>query len=341
VVRKSADEAERAARFPSRVHPGRELTEPQAELELSSSEIPLYDPSNLTIVSCAQADWDLAMRMMGTGRLARLGQFCASFQGEFNETNDRKKNLLSYDPAEGPEIIRGAHVCLYSIRAASQGKNVYLLERPFRERHGRDQDRDTKSSHHRYERIGFQRKSPQNNFRRLIATKIPAGKYLLESVSYIPEHRSSIPLTLVLALLNSKLADWYFRLGSTNAMVGEYQFNSLPCPVFAEATSSTKRQQDAVQRKLSAGQVDEALQLLAPFVQTAPFDPFVRDAVIAAVDRITDLERRRGDIARSDRSALDPAAQPYQDFVDKVLFQLAGLTDDEIAGLEQRLATML
>ena len=248
---------------------------------------------------------------------------------------------MSYDAADGPEIIRGAHVCLYVTRSASQGTNVYLLERPFRELRGRDQDRDTKASHHRYERIGFQRKSPQNNFRRLIATRISAGKYLLESVSYIPEHRSSIPLSLVLALLNSKLADWYFRLGSTNAMVGEYQINSLPCPVFAETTSATKRQHDAVQRKLSAGQVDEALQLLAPFVQTAPFDPLVRDALVVAVDRITDLERRRGDITRSDRSTLIPAAQPYQDFIDRVLFQLAGLTDDEIAGLENRLARML
>ena len=63
--------------------------------------------------------------------------------------------------------------------------------------------------------------------------------------------------------------------------------------------------------------------------------------IVAAVDRIADLERRRGDITRTDRSALDPAAQPYQDFLDRLLFQLAGLTDDEITGLEQRLATML
>jgi hypothetical protein len=38
----------------------------------------------------------------------------------------------------------------------------------------------------------------------------------------------------LLALLNSKLLDWYFRLGSTNSKVNEYQFNNLPCPIFRD-----------------------------------------------------------------------------------------------------------
>ena len=341
VVLKTADETDRAARFTSRVHPGRELTEPQAELELSSSEIPLYDPSNLTIVSCAQADWDLAMRMMGTERLARLGDFITAFQGELNETTDRKKGVISYVESEGPEILRGAHLTIYAMRPASQGTSLYLRLADFMPRTKGHQQRETKASHHKYARVGFQRNSPQNNFRRLIAAVIPKGRFITETISYIPEHHSKLPLSFVAALLNSKLCDWYFRLGSTNAHISNYQIDNLPCPVFAEATSSTKRQQDAVQRKLSAGQVDKALQLLSPFVQTAPFDPLVRDALVAAVDRITDLERRRGDISRTDRSALNPAAQPYQDFIDRVLFQLAGLSDDEISGLEQRLSRML
>ena len=337
IVRKTADEAERQARFTSRVHPGRELTEPQAELELSSSEIPLYDPSNLTIVSCSQADWDLAMRMMGTGRLARLGQFAEFFQGEVNETNERAKGTISYIPDEGQQVVRGAGICLYVIRPPSQGKDFFVLREAFLT--GRNPD--SKAFHHHHDRVGVQESCPQNNFRRIIAAFIPKQQFCNHKVNYCPAHRSQLDLRFLLGLLNSKLADWYFRLGSTNAAVSHYQLYNLPCPVFADATSSTQRQRDAVLRKLSAGQVDEALPLLAPFVQTAPFDPLVRDAIVAAVDHIADLERRRGDITRSDRSALDPAAQPYQDFLDRLLFQLAGLTDAEITGLEQRLATML
>lgn len=74
---------------------------------------------------------------------------------------------------------------------------------------------------------------------RLIAATIPKGTFLVESVSYVPEHRTNVPLEIVQALLNSKLAEWYFRLGSTNAMVSEYQLRNLPCPEFNTTESPT------------------------------------------------------------------------------------------------------
>ena len=49
----------------------------------------------------------------------------------------------------------------------------------------------------------------------------------------------------------------------------------------------------------------------------------------------------RGEIARAERSALDPTAQPLQDFLDRILFRMAGLTDNEIEGLQKRLEHML
>jgi hypothetical protein len=59
------------------------------------------------------------------------------------------------------------------------------------------------------------------------------------------------------------------------------------------------------------------------------------------VEEITRIESGRGDIARTERSALAPEAQPYQDLIDRILYRMAGLTDAETAGLEQRLAEML
>jgi hypothetical protein len=60
-----------------------------------------------------------------------------------------------------------------------------------------------------------------------------------------------------------------------------------------------------------------------------------------AAARIIDLESARGPIARSERSALAPAAQPCQDFIDQLLYRLAGLSPHESAALESRLAQML
>jgi hypothetical protein len=47
------------------------------------------------------------------------------------------------------------------------------------------------------------------------------------------------------------------------------------------------------------------------------------------------------DIARTERSALAPEAQPYQDLIDRILYSMAGLTDDDVKCLEKRLEGML
>ena len=44
---------------------------------------------------------------------------------------------------------------------------------------------------------------------------------------------------------------------------------------------------------------------------------------------------------RSARNHLVPPAQPYQDLIDRILYHLAGLTEGEWRGLEERLAGML
>jgi hypothetical protein len=326
--------------FRARVHPADVIEDDSPGLTLTTESIPLYDPSNFTIVSCDQADWDLATRIMQSGRMRRLGDFAVAFQGEVNETNDRKAGRISYDPRSGPEVIRGAHVCLYALREASQGKPVFLVRDQFLDR--RSSAQDLKAFHHLHARAGFQRKSPQNNFRRLVAAMIERGTFLLESVSYIPEHRSELNLGFVLGLLNCKLSDWYFRLGSTNAMVGEYQVNNLPCPHFASRHRKGEAKiQRSAEAALARGRFDDAFRVLQPLLVRAPFSPALQHVIIAAVQRITALETDRGSIARVERSALDPAAQPYQDLIDRLFFAMAGLTNDEVEGLEERYAKML
>jgi hypothetical protein len=85
----------------------------------------------------------------------------------------------------------------------------------------------------------------------------------------------------------------------------------------------------------------DALAELRPLLDRPPFSPAVLAVIVAAVEQIIAIERERGDIARTDRSALAPDAQPYQDLIDQLLYGMAGLIDDEIRGLEERYARML
>jgi hypothetical protein len=90
-----------------------------------------------------------------------------------------------------------------------------------------------------------------------------------------------------------------------------------------------------------AGDLESAFAVLKPMLVTPPFSLVVRDVIVDLVKRVMTIEAGRGEIARAERSALAPAAQPYQDLIDRLLYALAGLSPDEALGLEERLGSML
>ncbi len=338
VFQKFSAETRNSSPFTVRVHPGSQIEKNSPGLVLTASDIPLYDPENRTIVSCSQQDWDLAVRLMHSGRMQRLGDVCVSFQGEVNETTDTKKGAISTSSDDGPLVLRGSNVCLYVLRGASQGDSLFLREDVYLS----GKKADAKAFHGREPRVGFQRSSPQNNFRRIVACFVPAHHYCFDTVSYIPRAHTQLPLPLVLGLLNSKLLDWYFRLGSTNSKVNEYQFDNLPCPIFAARDSHGT--EDLVPKAfdfLRENKPAEAVWLFRELLDAPPFSGTLGKAIIHATKEIMKLESARGDITRSDRSELSDDAKPYQQFIDSLVFGMAGLSENEALGLQSRLEKML
>ncbi len=321
-----------------RVHPGKEILASSPALSMRRNDVKLYDAENEPIVACSQADWNLATKIMGNGRMSRIRDTCKFFQGEINETNERAKGTISPDARIGPCVLRASALCLYVVREPSQKTTGDLYadigalinrKRP-----------DAKIHHFRHERVGVQGNAPQNNFRRLVSALIPAGTICFYTINYAPAHLSSVPIEAVLALLNSQLCEWYFRLGSSNAHANQYQLHNLPAPHFANDSSCLTR----VGRFTSAmanGDTAAAFESITDLLNQPPFSVTVRDCIVAAVKRIIEIEHGRGDIARHERSALAPAAQPLQDLLDRIFYRLAGLSDDEAAGLEERLSRML
>jgi len=336
VMLKTSDNRLKQQPFISRVHPANIIEDTSPKLALKTNEIPLYDESNLSIVSCSQEDWDLAVKIMQSGRLDRLGKYCQQFQGEVNETNE--KDNISDNQEEGPLVLRGSNVCLYQLREASQGESKYLYKDKFLE----SKSLDSKAYHSQQRRVGFQRSSPQNNFRRIIATIIEPDNFCFDTISYVPKSHAKLPLEFILALLNSKLLDWYFRLGSTNSKVNEYQFINLPCPVFQKNYEDKDKSFKAkAETAISNADFDYAYQLAQPMLIKQPFPLSLMELVSMAAKQIIKIEQERGKITRRERSHLDPAAQPYQDFIDRMIYAMAGISDDDAANLETRLAEML
>ncbi len=86
---------------------------------------------------------------------------------------------------------------------------------------------------------------------------------------------------------------------------------------------------------------DDAFATLEPKLVTTPFPKEVVATLRFLVEEIGRIEKARGEIARAERSSLAREAQPYQNLIDRMLYRMAGLTDDEARALEERLERML
>jgi Eco57I restriction-modification methylase len=336
VYRKLRTDLRTDGRFQSQVHPGQFIERTSPRLILNSNSINLYDPENLTIVSCSQDDWDL-VAVLAEQPIARLRDFVTFFQGEVNQTVATARGHLT-SRGSGPLITRGANISMYQLRQASQGEDIHLDVSAFLEGKGED----TKAFHHRFERIGLQESSPQNNFRRIISCRIPSGQFCNHKINYTTSNHSKISLELVLFVLNSSFADWYFRLGSTNAAVSHYQLENIPCPRFGEQSGNVDK---AFCRKLdtliAAKEFSVIEQKCTKLAVEEGCSPTVERALESLVKFIERDEAARGRIARSERSHLADDAEQCQVVLDKMMLILLGLSEGKHEYLRTRLTEML
>ena len=336
VYRSLAQDQRKGERFASYVHSDQFIDESTAQLWTDSNSIKVYDPENLTIVSCTQEDWDL-MASLRNKRVARLRDYVRFFQGEVNQTGASAKGFLT-EPNKGLLVMRGANVSRYQLREASQGEAIYLDVDAFLE--GRRND--SKAFHHRLERIGLQESSPQNNFRRLIACRIPRDYFCNHTINYATEKHAQIPLELILFFLNSAFADWYFRLGSTNAHVSHYQLLNIPCPRLnlqdEQVNQSTLNRLEDQLEALDFAAIEKASLVLA---DRQGCSSTLTSIIVRLVHFIEREEGRRGHIARTARSTLSDHAETCQVILNKIILALLGLGADKHDYIQARLKRML
>lgn len=317
-------------KFTIRTHSGKLFDENPQVLSISAEDILTLDKENATIPSCTQRDWDLAasiwrLPMQPMANVAKLSE------GEVHALTNRdcinSKN-------GGPVILRGANITLYAVREASQGEELRLDVKKYL----KGKTENSRAYAHKRMRVGIQRSAPQNNFRRIIAAMIPSGEFCFDTIKYIPQETSKVSGDLLIALLNSKILDWYFRLSSTNSKVNEYQFNSLPMPRFSEQSGPDLDWQGLV-RAGSWKTLSDLLSLICnePGIMPKP----VQEALIEMSQQIQKIEAARVLKNRSERSQLAPESQPIQDAIDKVLFRCYGLSEEDALYISKRLREML
>ncbi|MCL4477069.1 MAG: N-6 DNA methylase [Nitrospirae bacterium] len=222
-----------------RIHPGKDILESSVSLKMKPPLIEEFDEENLSIPShpsMSARDFHLALKLKKMSNGNCLKEIALSQQGEVNLTEHAK---FFSDKEKGKIVLRGAHVNRYDFQEEpKQGEPVYLDVDKFLHAHGKD----TKAYDHRYLRIGYQRGSAIDNWRRIIATIIEKDNFCSDTINYIVNPKD-YDLYAVLALLNSLLWEWRFRLTSTNNHVNAYEIDSMPMPPIFFTTPEKERKE--------------------------------------------------------------------------------------------------
>jgi len=223
--------------FDVRIHPGKDILETSTRLTIMPSQIEEFDKENLSIPcypNMTAEDFKLALKLNEVSNGITLGYFAPSQQGEVNLT--AHSEYLT-DSEKGQIILRGAHINRYEFREEpKQGSPMYLDIQRFLDAHGED----TKAFDHRHIRIGYQRGAAIDNWRRIIATVVEKNNFCSDTINYIVNPKE-YSLFSILALLNSSLWEWRFRLTSTNNHVNSYEIDSMPMPPISFTTPLKER----------------------------------------------------------------------------------------------------
>jgi hypothetical protein len=223
---------------------------------------------------------------------------------------------------------------MYALRQASQGEPMYLREAKYL----KEKAYSTKALHHKVRRIGWQESSALNNLRRIIAAPVSKGVYCNHKINYIPEGASKLSLDFVLALLNSSISDWFFRLQSTNAAVSHYQVLELPLPTIQDDDNRTCSCNSRVGSKRSPAVAE---QLCAAIAEPGVMATWIVEEIAGLSREIQKIESQRVLKMRSERSRLASDSQTIQDSIDRVLFHSLGLGAEDGRYIQERLREML
>lgn len=184
----------------------------------SFNDIQSIDPINYSIPRLTLANIPLIAKI---AKKKDIHLNC--YQGELN-VSVHKEFFTSN--SSFPTILKGASIQRYYYTFnMSQGVIEYVDEPKYLSAFSASE----KSQHHANNRIVMQGMTGANDKVRLVSTLVPSGYYLAHSCNYIIPN-DDIELLALLAILNSKVMNWYFRCFSTNSNVNSYEVENLPIP---------------------------------------------------------------------------------------------------------------
>lgn len=205
-----------------RVYPWNSFSDPPRSASLRLKDIAALDPKNLPVPLVSEAQWALCQKLHGASEVRRLADVhgISVTRGEINQTIYR--HFIS-DNASLSRLLKGVEIGRYQIRTSlSQGQQEWFDEKSYLHSH-------SKKPATTLRRIATQRITGVDEKLRVVATIVSPPAYFADSTNSITSSENAeISLEYLLAILNSKLIQWRFKLTSTNNNVGTNELESLP-----------------------------------------------------------------------------------------------------------------
>ena len=280
------------------VHPGNKLDEVSGVFSCTVQDLAAIDPIDLPIPLLTS---NLAVELLRKlSQYPRMGDRCQSYQGEINETT--MSNILSVDPHDGPRIFRGGNIQRYEfIPEPKQGAARYLKLDAYHRTVGGE-----RATHTQKDRIGYQRNAALDNWRRLIFAPLPNPSYCFDSISYLLA-KDQLQACFLIAILNSRLLEWRFRLTSTNNHVSTAEIAALPipdCRTVAVSPAETRAALAAEAQRLAVtavttGDFTAVLAFVAAQLAAQPErSDVIHDLLAGLAEQMIAMNKQKGDEMR-------------------------------------------
>ncbi len=265
--------------FSMRVYPGRYFTENRKEACISLQEIKAIDPDVYPIPLVSQVEWDIATKIHLRLPICHISQMATLTRGEMNQTIFAE--FITQKP-QHHEMIKGVEIDRYVQHwYLSQGEKEYFNEQLYYQK--------TKNPKIIPDfRIGIQRITGIDEDVRLRATFFNKRVYFADSTNSI-ECEDKTSLYFLLALTNSRLFNWRFKLTSTNNNVSTNELERLPIRIIATNTSKKERLQ----------LLDQAKELYQEYLDSKDWDKilvFISELLPLKEDGTHDTESEHSDV---------------------------------------------
>ena len=220
--------------FLVRTHPGKYIEQTSMYYTANPSDIKRFDPDGHAIPLASEDAWKLCLKL-GLSPLTTKWHNVAEMMTGDVIFNQQFRKFLTDDPSK-TLVLRGGHIQrYYLLEDPKQGSPVYIdLELWLRS------SREGSSAYaHKKARVVFQESAALDNWRRIIATYLPAGNVCGHKICYFV--RSEYDHMALLSIFNSELVNWRFSIISTTNNISAYQIHSLPIPRIAFTTPEAER----------------------------------------------------------------------------------------------------